>query len=822
MNNAVNRITRLVAVVLTALCAQVLFAEAGPETVFHVAPTGRDSNAGDVAAPFASIERAQQAVREKIAPGLTGNVRVLIHGGTYELGKPLVFTPLDSGTAHYSITYAAVSNETVVVSGGRQITNWTKGDGNVWTAEVTDVKAGKWYFRNLYVNDRRATRARSPNADDPNPWYSIKGFDKDTWAMTLSTGQVAAWRNMSDVELVLLGPWTIIRKRIGFADPATSTIIPELPHLGSSGMEQPGGGTLCYLENAREFLDQPGEWYLDRTSGVLSYWPRQGEDLTTAKVIAPRLTRLLELRGTARQPVENLHFGGINFYFADATFPIHGYSGGSQGYYRPDDYPTTKAVARIDVAAQFEFAQSCSLENGELAHVGGNALHLFKGCSQIVIQGNRIFDVGDGGVEIGDRPYPPINPLPSLAVQNHSNAIINNDISDCGATYHDADAVLIRPAAQTLVAHNSIHDCLHHGIVIGTTIDVLPPGIADGYWIKNNEIHNVCQMMSDSGPIYVWGRQTGNKTISGNLIHDTKAYAAIYFDDQSSGYRVEQNVVYNINNLPISYGNPGAGAFLVRDNYWQGTNDFVPGKTGYALKFDSGRFLDIPHQVALEPLRLTVAAWVNLTAIPTGNNPCAWIVCKNTNELRNTNYSLLISNNNVGAYLNIGGGRTNCFAAWSSTGPLKPSTWHLLAMSYDGTNLNVLCDGQQVGSTAIGRARTTGKSALRLGKRGDGYSPSFPGLINEVRWYKRALSDVELQAQYTSPSTPDSRTAPDLVFQWNANDMYSKLQPIMANAGPEEPYRSRFAASREPSSQTGLGSSTLSPPLADRPPTADR
>jgi hypothetical protein len=238
---------------------------------------------------------------------------------------------------------------------------------------------------------------------------------------------------------------------------------------------------------------------------------------------------------------------------------------------------------------------------------------------------------------------------------------------------------------------------------------------------------------------------------------------------------------------------------VIRNNFWQGTNDFVRGEDGFALNFEGGRFLDIPHQTVLEPLRLTVETWVNLTAIPTGNNPCAWIVCKNTNELTDANYSLVISNNNVGAYLNIGGHRQNCFAAWSSTGPLRPGTWHLLAMTYDGTNLNVLCDGQQAGTTVVGRARTTGKGSLRIGKRADGYSPSFPGLINEVRVYKRALSDAELRAQYTLSSTPDSHTAPDLVFQWNANDTYSKIQPIMANAGPEEPYRSRFAESREES-----------------------
>ena len=785
------------------ICASSTIAEAEEGTVFHVARTGNDTNVGDETAPFVSIVKAQQAVREKIAAGLTGNARVLIHGGTYELSQPLTFDPLDSGTAKYSITYAAVSNETVVVSGGQRITDWKQEDNGLWSTVIPEVSAGNWYFRNLYVNGRRATRARSPNTNDAAPYYTLKGFAKSNWAMTLGAGQVAAWKNLADVELVLMGTWSIIRKRISYADPVTSTIITELPHLGSSGMEEPGIGTSCYLENARAFLDQPGEWYLDRVSGILSYWPRAGEDLTTAEVIAPRLTALLQIRGTARQLVENLHFDGICFYYSDATFPSHGYSGGSQGYYRADNYPTTKALTRIDVAVQFEGAKSCSIENGELAHVGGNALHLFKGCSQVLIQGNRIYDVGDSGIEIGDRPYPPINPLPTLGVQNHSNAILNNDISDCGTTYHDGDAILLRPAAQTLVAHNFVHDCLHHGIAIGTTRDVLPPGIADGYWIKNNEIKNVCQIMSDSGPIYVWGRQTGNNSIAGNVIHDTRAYGAIYFDDDSSGYRVEGNIVYNIAGRLTQFTGCRPESFTVRNNYWQGTNNFVRGKIGYAISFAPDQFLDLPHQTAMESPQLTVETWVNLYKVPTGLDPTAWVLCKNTNELTGGNYALVVSHNNVGAYLNIGGGRENCYSAWSLDGPLQPGTWHLLAVTYDETNLNVYCDGKLAGTTPVNRQRTTGSGPLRLGKRSDGYNPSFPGLINEISLYNRALSADEISAHYAQPKidnrqlTPDgvgqaSGVPPALAFHWNANDTYSALEQIMSHAGPEEPYRSRF------------------------------
>ena len=845
------------------VCGPALFADTETETVFHVARTGNDTNAGDEAAPFISIQRAQQAVRKKISDGLTSDICVFIHGGTYALSQPLTFDPRDSGTAKFSITYAAVSNETVVVSGGQRITDWKQEDNGLWSTVIPEVSDGSWYFRNLYVNGHRATRARSPNAKDATPYYTIKGFAKNNWAMTLGTNQVAAWKNLTDVELVLIGQWSIIRKRISYADPATSTIITELPHLGSSGMEEPGIGTACYLENARAFLDQPGEWYLDRSTGVLTYWPGSGEDLTTAEVIAPRLTALLQVRGTARQPVENLHFDGIHFYFADATFPSHGYSGASHAYYRVENYPTTKGAKILDTAIVMEFAYNCSFTDGQVSHVGGNALRLGSNCSHILVQGNQVMDIGAGGITVGIRQDSPLEPLPSLSKQPHSNQIVNNEIADCGTMYHDGAAVLVRFSAQTLVAHNLIHDCSHHGISSATARENLPPGIADGYFIQNNEIRNVCQIMSDSGPIYVVGKQTENNVISGNLIHDARVNGAIYFDDDSGGYRVEKNVLYNIQGTPILLYNCDRKSIMVRDNYLQGTNNFVRGKIGYALSFATDQFLDLPHQAAMESPQLTVEAWVNLYKPPTGNDPSAWVLCKNGHELTDGNYALVISHNNVGAYLNIGGGRENCYAAWNLTGPLQPGTWHLLAMTYDETNLNVYCDGKLAGSTpvsslrsSVSSPRSTGTGPLRLGKRGDGYNPSFPGLINEINFYSRALSADELAAHYAQPTSdlrpltsgassalsPQSTVSslqsnvsatpltsdirplappapPALAFHWNANDTYTALEQIMSHAGPEEPYKSRFAASRVPvkSPEPGAKTRELASPTGPGP-----
>ncbi len=777
--------------VLAVLCAQNFFAEIRAEIVFHVAATGNDSNAGDEATPFASIPRAQQAVREKIAAGLTGNVRVLIHGGTYELAQPLTFDPRDSGTTQHLITYTAVSNEVVVISGGRRITNWTKGDGNVWTAEIPEVKEGKWYFRSLYVNGRRAIRARNPNIDASVPYSVLQGATlnntKTTWTMKLNDGQVATWKNIADVEIVIFGFWTIIRKRILSVDLATNALVLEPPYIPANGFN-PGAGSRFYLENARAFLDEPGEWYLDRTTGILSYWPRTDEDLNATEVIAPRLTTLVTIKGNARKLVENLHFIGIRFYHTDDPLLMQGYSGASQGYYglvKPDSRLNTGG--RMDGAVHVEYARACSIEDSDISHVGGTALDIDKGCATTLVQANRIFDVGNTGISLGfHREIPTKEPWFSLGEQPHSNQIVNNEIYDCGVTYHDGVAILLRYASQTVVAHNSIHNCSHHGISIISSPESLPPGVADGYWIQNNDIQHVCQMLPDSGPIYFWGKLTTNVVISGNVIHDTKGRGAIYLDNDTQGYRIEQNVVYNFREKPISFYPHTIDSFVVRDNYWRGTNDFIRTKTGIVYAFNSGSMLDIPSSPVLDPKQFTVTALVNLRNVPPGTDPSTWVVCKNTNELTDGNYSLLISHQNIGAYLNSGGGRDNCFAVWSTNNPIQPGTWQWLALTYDSTNLSVYCDGKAVGTTVVNRPRSSGTGLLRFGQRADGYGSLFPGWLRAAAIYNRALSATEIAVEFSSINQTITRTTPvaGLVFQWDAESEYSPIARILKATGP--------------------------------------
>ena len=122
------------------------------------------SNADKSDGPLRTLQGARDAVRRwKAANGLSEPVRVVVAGGKYDLREPLVFQPEDSGTEACPIVYEAAAGGRPLFSGGRAISGFRPVDGGIWQTQIPDVKNGSWYFEQLFVNGRRATRSRSPN-----------------------------------------------------------------------------------------------------------------------------------------------------------------------------------------------------------------------------------------------------------------------------------------------------------------------------------------------------------------------------------------------------------------------------------------------------------------------------------------------------------------------------------------------------------------------------------------------------------------------------------------------------------------------------------
>ncbi len=528
---------------------------------FFVAANGSDKSPGTREQPFASLERARDAVRKLKQAGLEKEILVLVRGGSYVLKQPIRFELQDSGSDAHSITYAAYPGERPVFSGRRAIKSRRQADGR-WTASLPQVKAGNWFFQQLFVGGKRRPPAREP--DQGFFRVAATGPDDHT-SFQFKKNDLQRYSNLADARVVFLHDWSISRVGIKNINEKTNMVSFTDP-IGSSGhsffritgFEQ---HPRYFVEHAPELLDTPGEWYLDRKQGVLSYVPRPGERIGQTTIIAPVLEQLLVVRGDCEtgSQIKNLVFSGLTFSHCSGPNLPSGYAGIQAGFHEPRS--GARGRSRMPAAVVLENAFGCRFENCRISHVGGTALSLEGACEQNRVVGNQIFDVGGNGVMAGGQST-------SLQLLAKNNLIANNHIHHCGATYYGCVGIWGGITEGTVIAHNEIHDLPYTGVSIGWMWNTNPTPCKKNV-VEYNHIHHVMQVLSDGGGIYTLGRQPGS-ALRGNLIHDVPLNAGraesngLFIDEGSSELLIEQNTIYNIERSPIRFHK--ASADLVRNN----------------------------------------------------------------------------------------------------------------------------------------------------------------------------------------------------------------------------------------------------------------
>ncbi|MEA3247476.1 MAG: right-handed parallel beta-helix repeat-containing protein, partial [Gemmatimonadota bacterium] len=452
------------------------------------------------------------------------------------------------------------------------------------------VAAGEWYFRQLFVGpseqgpfERRYRPTEGPfviaGLTDAPEHDSTMAHRRSQDQFRFNPGDIRRFERIEDVEVVALHSWSSSRLRIREVD-LQERIVRFTGHpVYRIGHWYRGGRNPYFVENVREAFGQPGEWYLDRPTGTLSYTPLPGEDPSELTFVAPRVRQLVRIAGDAEAGrfVEHLRLEGLSFAHTRWRLPEEGYSAG-------------QGMTNLPGAVQMRWARRCAVRGCTLAHLGAYAVDIGAGCSECDVSGCRIFDLGGGGVKVGG-PGRDAQP-PELPT---GNLVTDNLVSDGGVDHFSAHGIWVGITDGTRVLHNLVRRFLYSTVSVGWSWDDHPTSCTNNV-VAHNHLHDAMMLLSDGGGIYTLGFQPGT-ALRANRIHDVHSSPfaggapnnGIFFDQGSKGYAVEDNVIYATADDPIRFN--GGGRHL---HQFSGNSPGVaPGEEGFPE--------EIAAQAGLEP-----------------------------------------------------------------------------------------------------------------------------------------------------------------------------------------------------------------------------
>ena len=554
-----------------------------------ISPKGSDFNDGTRQSPKATLTSALRQAREWRRTEdnrIQGGITIYMEGGTYAFHEPVFIRPEDSGTKESPTIIRSVGDEKVILSGGISINGWKK-QGKVWVADVPVFNGRPLDFRQLWVNGKKAVRAR--DVEDFEKMNRICSVDEKNEILYVPAVSI---RRLIDnkgnlkakyAEMVLHQMWCVANLRIRSVEvQGDSAAIRFHQPESRIQFEHPwprpmvttdGHNSAFYLTNARELQDVPGEWYHDIDARKVYYYPREGEKMQEAEVIVPAVETLVRVEGTVDRPVCHIRFEKITFSYTTWMRPSEkGHVPLQAGMYLTDGYRIDPKMQRnylnhpLDnqgwlgrpaAAVRVVAAKQIDFERCRFEHLGSTGLGYEEAVQGGVVRGCLFRDIAGNGLLVGSfspaahethLPYDPADRR-EVCTQQHIN---NCYFTEIGNEDWGCLAIAAGYVGDVNIEHNEISEVPYSGISLGwgwtQTVNCMRNNR-----VHANLIHHYAKHMYDVAGIYTLGSQP-KSYVTENCVH------SIY----KPGY------VHDPNHWFYLYTDEGSSFITVRDNWTEG------------------------------------------------------------------------------------------------------------------------------------------------------------------------------------------------------------------------------------------------------------
>lgn len=554
-----------------------------------ISPKGSDFNDGTRQSPKATLTSALRQAREWRRTEdnrIQGGITIYMEGRTYAFHEPVFIRPEDSGTKESPTIIRSVGDEKVILSGGISIKGWKK-QGKVWVADVPAFNGRPLDFRQLWVNGKKAVRAR--DVEDFEKMNRICSVDEKNEILYVPAVSI---RRLIDnkgnlkakyAEMVLHQMWCVANLRIRSVEvQGDSAAIRFHQPESRIQFEHPwprpmvttdGHNSAFYLINARELQDVPGEWYHDIDARKVYYYPREGEKMQEAEVIVPAVETLVRVEGTLDRPVCHIRFEKITFSYTTWMRPSEkGHVPLQAGMYLTDGYRIDPKMQRdylnhpLDnqgwlgrpaAAVRVVAARQIDFERCRFEHLGSTGLDYEEAVQGGVVRGCLFRDIAGNGLLVGSfspaahethLPYDPADRREVCTQQQINNCYF----TEIGNEDWGCLAIAAGYVGDVNIEHNEISEVPYSGISLGwgwtQTVNCMRNNR-----VHANLIHHYAKHMYDVAGIYTLGSQP-KSYVTENCVH------SIY----KPGY------VHDPNHWFYLYTDEGSSFITVRDNWTEG------------------------------------------------------------------------------------------------------------------------------------------------------------------------------------------------------------------------------------------------------------